>query len=360
MSKITEPDIYAPGSRYSFFGDLAQSALDGRADSPAAERLRRHQEFENRAGGTTTLGAGGEFSPPGWLIDHFKTASRAGRPFGDLLNPVPLPAGVQSINIPKLAVPSASTGVQAGQSEAVFQVDDTTADLSSPVVTISGQVDVSQQLYDLTPNPGLDAVGAKDLTLDYNVALEKQLLTGSGINGQLTGLSNFSLPTPNTVSGSGATTMTTLWPLLGQAAAAVSNQRLMPPEVWLMAPRRWFWMASSLDSSNRPIASPGSVGIHVDSSVTPAGGTRPFGPVLGLPVYLDGTITAGTAADQVWCLRPSDMFLFEGAPRYSASVNATAGTLQVRLQLHRYVAFIGNTYTSAIATVTAIPQPSNF
>ena len=125
-----------------------------------------------------------------------------------------------------------------------------------------------------------------------------------------------------------------------------------------MCGRRWFWIASSVDSSNRPIASP-----HSGSEAPqfpPAGGYPPIGNIVGLPVYLSGAITAGTAADNIYCVRPSDMVLFESAERYSVMANPVSGTLQVRIQLHRYCAFIGNTYTTGLGVLKAVPQPTNF
>jgi hypothetical protein len=126
-----------------------------------------------------------------------------------------------------------------------------------------------------------------------------------------------------------------------------------------MAPRRWFWLASSMDSSNRPIASPGNAGPHT-TDLAAQGGALPYGPVLGVPVYADGAITAGTSADPILCLRPSDMFLFEGTPRVLAAANPLAGALQIRLSYHRYVAFVPTRYPAGIGVVTAVPQPTGF
>ena len=54
------------------------------------------------------------------------------------------------------------------------------------------------------------------------------------------------------------------------------------------------------------------------------------------------------------------MVLFESAERYSVMANPVSGTLQVRIQLHRYCAFIGNTYTTGLGVLKAVPQPTNF
>jgi HK97 family phage major capsid protein len=378
-----EPLVYTPTSRHSWLQDLARSVL--RQDREAAARIERHEqemrreyaalevsdgarfrrvadtlglEVERRVNPNTTLGTAGEFAPPLWAVDRWAGPARASRPFGDLLNPIPLPAGVQSINIPKITTGSL-TGVQPGQGVAAPQQDWTTQNNNSPVVTIAGNLDVSRQLLEQSPaNPGFDVIAGTDLTADYNFQLEAQLLAGTGANGQLLGLSNFTIPAANTISGAGITTFTGFWPLLGQAAAAVGNQRKLPMQFWLMAPRRWAWMASSFDSQNRPIASPMSLPKGTD--FPPAGMAAPAGAAIGHAIYEDGAIPAGTTADPVYSVRPDDMLLLEGAPRVLVAGQTIAGTLQVRFSFHRYVAFVGNRFSGGLSIITALPAPANY
>jgi hypothetical protein len=73
-----------------------------------------------------------------------------------------------------------------------------------------------------------------------------------------------------------------------------------------LAPRRWAWIASSVDSSNRPLASPGQI-FHVADAPT-AGGVSPVSTD-GVATYQDGGISAGTNADFIAALRPSDFLL---------------------------------------------------
>lgn len=354
--RVREPDIYAPDSRHSFFTDLAIVSRGGNGveQADAAERIQRHSRLEQRSNPNTTLGTGGEFAPPLWLIEKFRTAAFIGRPFADLVGSMPLPAGVQSINLPKFVtgnIQGGETAVQPGQGSEAALVDPTSAALSSPVVTIAGEMDVSQQLYDLTPaNPGFDAAAFLNLTNDYNASLENQLVSGTGTNGQVLGIANFSPPSGNTVNGSSATTIQTLWPLLGQVAAAVGNARGRKPEAWLMAPRRYFWIASSVDSSQRPIASP--------TQVDPTDNTKPA--VFHTPVILEGALNTGTQPDSIYAVRPSEMLLWESAPKVMAAVGSLNGTLQVRLRLYRYVAFVGNAYTSGLGVLQNVPRPANF
>jgi HK97 family phage major capsid protein len=347
----SEPLTYREGGAYSYFHDRTNSVM---GDGKAAERLARHA-VEMRTNPNGTAGTGGEFDVPAWLVDRFAGSVNAGRPLADLCRPLPLPVGVSSVHIPRITT-GASAGIQAGQAGAVSTTDMVTADATSPVVTIAGQVDVSQQLFDLTPS-GFDVYAYSELMGSYNATLEAQLIAGTGSNGQLRGVTNVSSIT--TVSGASATTWPLLYPLLGKAAAGVGNARLLPPEVWLMAPRRWFWMTTLLDTTNqRPALVPGDSPQRAD--YMPAGGASPVGPLLGLPVYLDGGIAAGTATDEIICCRPSDMLLFESAPKFIATPMPLGGTLQMRLSLHKYVAFVATRYPSAIGQVSALAQPSGF
>lgn len=350
----SEPLTYTERGQHSFFGDLIEAR---RGNSAARERLERHDR-ETRSNPTTTLGAGGEFAPPAWLISKWAGPARPSRVLANLIPNMPLPAGVHTIHVPK-ATTGLLTGIQPAEGAAEVEQDLVTQDNNSPVVSIAGMADVSIQLYEQTPdNPGFDAIAFTDLQRDYDAQLENQLINGTGTNGQLLGLANFSIPTANSIDASGSTTITTLWPQFGQAYAAVGNNRRQSPECWILAPRRWAFIASSLDNSNRPIASPHSEWHRSD---TIADSVLPVSTMVGAPVYLSGAvISAATQPDSGYALRPSDMMLFEGDPKMLVSMNSLSGTLQVRLSLRRYVAFVGNRFSGGLAVLKNMPQPTNF
>jgi len=152
----------------------------------------------------------------------------------------------------------------------------------------------------------------------------------------------------------------TFWKGLGQVAAGVGNNRFYAPEAWLMAPRRWFWIASSVDAQFRPIASPGNTGPATALQAPYVGGSYSVGPILGLPVYMDGVIPAGASADTIFACRPSDMFLWESADKFLVTPQPLSGTLQVRISLARYAAFMSSRYPAGIGVMTSVPQPTNY
>jgi hypothetical protein len=99
--------------------------------------------------------------------------------------------------------------------------------------------------------------------------------------------------------------------------------------------RRWFWMASQLDSANRPFfvaASNGptnALGVQ-DGSYNQGG---PVTNVIGVPVYLDLNIPtnlgAGTNEDRIIATRMRDHILFEGDLQLRALKEILSGTLGV-------------------------------
>ena len=354
-----EPLTYEKDSPHSFFLDVAKAAIQ---DERAMRRIDRHK-LEMRTNLNTSTGTGAELSPPAYLIEDFATSAKTGRHFAELIGSNPIPRAAQNIYIPRFISTSTqgqSTAIQPAQGAPVTDSADTTANNSSPVATIAGSITATQQVFDQAGAPGFDVMAFKELNKDYNAALEYQLINGTGSNGQLTGLANFtfaSSPSQADVSGSGITTLTALWPLLGQAAAAVGNNRGHRVEFWVMAPRRWAWIASSLDNSNRPITSPTRWEGPVDEQ-----GPSPHacGQIFGAPVITSGAITAGATADSVYCGRHADMYLFESDPMVVTQTDVLDGTLQVRIMYHRYAAFIGNLYSTAYGRVKSLPQPSNF
>jgi hypothetical protein len=249
-------------------------------------------DVEQRTNPNTTLGTAGEFAPPLWIPESFSTQARAGRVLGDLVQNVPLTTPFpSSVNVPNITT-GADANIQAAQGNEGTSVDQVTANAKSPVVTITGNVALSTQLYDLTPTPpGYDLIAFTDLSRAYNANLEAQLLAGSGTNGQLRGVENLS--GINAISYADASpTFAEMWPSLGQAQAAIGNTRLQPLEVWLFAPRRWGWFTGQLDDDHRPIVNPGA-SCDLDDELVLPGGATPVGPIGGRPVYESGAIPAG-------------------------------------------------------------------
>jgi hypothetical protein len=375
-----EPLTYRPDTRFSYFRDLVLTAR-GEAPAGATARLERHaaemdkvlaerevaahmearahrDDYELRVAPDRTQGYGGYFAPPLWLIDRFATAPRTTRVLAAHIPTFPLPQGVQEVNVPRLTTGDSAAGV--ADDTGVPARDLVDAQVRSPVVTISSDADAAIQLLEQSPGGAhLDWAIFKDLTASYDQRLETALLTGTGAGGQFYGLLNMpgALTSGSQVTYTDSTpTISEMWPFFGQAAAGIGNNRLMPPEMWLMRTARWAWIGTQPSASNYPLSYPGHTPPGDIPYLFDDNRPTPVTCILGWPVFCDDAIpaTLGAASNQdviVLC-RPTDMLLLESSPRTRVMFDTgLSGTLQARLQLHGYVAALLGRYPSGIAVL---------
>jgi HK97 family phage major capsid protein len=392
---LSEPRVY-DDTRHSYFLDLVRSEMNrGDGDGGvqvARDRLRRHTQeldvdlparearrdeivregnskemrragvkrrdvetmFEKRVNPNRTDGQGGNFVPPLWLVDEYVDLPRFGRATANLCRTMGLPSGTDSINLPKIATGTA-TGVQTADAGAVTSTDLTDTSVSAPVRTIAGQQDIALQLLDQSP-VSFDEVVFADLIADYNMRLDTQVISGSGAAGQVTGILN--VAGINAVTYTDATpTLPELWVPLLQAASQVAKNRKMPATGVVMTPSMWYWALSQLDTTNRPLIVPNTSAFN---NMADGGALESDGPAgvftYGLPSFIDGNIPSnlggGTNETRVISARFSDLFLWEGSMRTRVLTEVLSGTLQVRLQVYNYVAFMANRRPEAISVIS--------
>jgi len=240
-----ESRVYQPGGRNSYFRDLVQTSRQT-ADAAAHERLAeygREVRDLNRADAT-----GGSWVPPAYLLDQTIGLPRAGRVTADLLAGRTLPGGTDTISIPKIMTGTA-TAIQPADNDPVQELDLTESMLTAPVRTIAGQQDVAQQLIDQSPI-NVDDLIARDLRASFNQQLDNQVLSGSGVAGQLLGLRN--VVGIEAVSWTSATpTAVGLIKRVADAQSRISSALFEPANVVIMHPRRWAWLLTQNDSSSR-------------------------------------------------------------------------------------------------------------
>lgn len=391
-----EPRAYARNNGQSYFLDLARVqtgqgdpdaamrrlSLHGRqvadeiaqrdGDTPFEKRGNVRNAFgtvdptEQRVNPNRTDGQGGYFVPPLWLVDQYVALFRAGRVTADLVRNLPLPPGTDSINIPKVSSGTAAA-IQTADAAAVTATDMTDTSVSGGVKTIAGQQDIAMQLLDQSPI-AFDEVVFQDLTRAYNVALDKQVLSGSDGSGQVKGIL--------TVSGTNGVTYTDssptgpeLYPYLmaaiSQASYAATGHFDITSTAFVMHPRRWFWLLGQTDSTGRPIVQPDmmpSFNAAGTGSSTVANGR--VGQVGGVPVHIDANVptTTNTNQDPVLFIKTDDIFLFESALRTRTLMEVLSGTLQVRVQIYGYLAVIADRLPGAhsVITGTGVAAPTGF
>lgn len=355
--RVTEQRTYTRGGSRSYLKDLANAQING--DYEARDRLQRHaqevavepeyQEFRdlNRADGS-----GGAFVPPAWLMGQWIELARAGRPTANLFNSLPLPPGTDSINIPRVLTGTA-VAVQPADNDPVQEVDLTDSSLSIPVRTIAGQQDVAIQLLDQSP-VNFDEIVFRDLLADYALKTNAQILGGSGLGGQVLGLGAQTGVTAVTVT---ATTVAGLYSAIANATQQIYATRFGAPNVIVMHPRRWAWLISQLDASNRPLVVPAAQGPNNAMGTFAGVGTQQVvGSIQGLNVITDPSVPTnggvGVNEDRVFILKTDDVVLYESGIRTRVLQETLSGTLTVRLQVYGYLAFSAGRYASSTARLT--------
>jgi len=328
--------------------------LPKRAASIAAQERRMRDEginFERRVNPNRTPGQGGNFDPPLWIIEEFATKHRPERVLADLARKFPLPVGASSVNVPVLTTGSSAQATT--DLEAVPDQDITDTSTSSPVVTISGDVDAGLQLLEQSPrDASFDEMLFQDLTSSYDADLEQMLTTGTGTSGQFTGITQLSgivSVTYTSASPAGGAFYTAL----AQTGAQVSDARSCRPEVYIMRFARWAWLSAQEDDQHRPFVPPTDRFVTVGSNPN---GPTPVGSIIGVPVVTSESIpaTLGTSGNQDLAIaaKPSDYLLFESDPTLAVYTEVLSGTLQVRIQLRNYVAAVLGRYVSGTGVVS--------
>lgn len=334
-----EPNpVYRKDStEHSYFRDLFTANVQN--DMVARERLTSAQARTSNG----IVSTGNTFAPPAWLVSDFVEYARPARVAASLVQQEVLPGGVSSINFPAISG-GASVGVQATQNTAVSETDLVVTSVSSGITTIAGQQKVSLQLLKQSGIP-FDRVLLQDMARAYAAQLDAQVLNGSGQSGQLYGLTNGTGVTYTSSAPAvydGTTSANSFYHIVNKAITAVRTTRYADPDAILMHPRRWSWILSAGDTTNRPLVVPNGPAFNqvgTADAMAPAGFAGTFA---GVKVYLDANIatTVATDQDQVFVIKSDDNWLFESAVE-TASFEATyANTGTVLFRTIGFAAFV--------------------
>lgn len=340
-----EEPVYRADQPTSFFRDLYFSQ---RGDMAAAQRLELHEKQTRLRADVTTADPGaGVFVPPQYLSELWAELPRDSRPFADAIRKLPLTETGMTVTIPRLTT-GTSVASQAGEAQAPSETDVDGTLLTVYVETIAGQQDLSIQAFERTM-PGMDTIVFADLRAAYDSELDRQLLHGDGHgSNQHVGI--------DSVTGRNTTTWTTSTPTTAgfvpqvyKTISDVADGRKAFADLIVLHPRRGAWAASNL-SSTFPLFQLGGLRQAV--------GTQSVGFIdnlAGLRVILDGNVStlegAGTNQDHVFIVRSEDLILMEGPIRARVLEQTLAGTLQIRLQLFAYSAFISGRQPEAIGEI---------
>jgi HK97 family phage major capsid protein len=366
-----EAMTYDKDGRNSFVRDMIGAQL--RNDRSSWERLNRHQAevaIESRDISRTD-GAGGDFVPPIYLINEYAEFARAARVTADLVTNMALPAGTDSINIPQITTGTLAA-FQGADNTATTTRDMVSSTVSSPVRTISGYENVSIQLVEQSPLAGgLDRLVFGDLMADYALQLNTAVVgAGDGTSGTFKGLITLGADTTNGIP----TTWTETTPsavngliAIAKGISKVTTNRFKAAEAIVMHPSMWYWFASQVDGSNRPLVVPvtgASQAFNAAGTVTNPGAPAGLvGTIQGVPVFIDATLPKTYATNQSPILvgKFSDSYLFESGVKTRVLPDVLSSNLTVRFQVYGYAA-LAHRFNKSVSAIsgTGTVAPSGY
>ena len=421
-AKVTEPLTYRRGGEHSFFYDVvrAQRSIKG-----ARERLARHQRemdvelpkreqlraraaqaayeaafystpadrramdavaaggfspFEQRAI-STTPGQGGYLAPPVYLVDDYVPFARAAAAFSSDWHPMVLPPRTSEVNVPRLALGTATAPQNDLTPVATRDISDSL--VSALVRQVAGNADVSYQWLEEgggSAGHGVDEMIYADLTADIAQNIDGQALLGSNAGGQILGVwpAGAIAAANGIVQASTSTGINQIWTdtLHVNAAQLVSLCRRIRARsdgwAWYWHPWCWSLYCAQLDSSGRPLV------LSQNLSGLPDGAA---GEYMNIPVYLDanipttfggatsapyiGPITngqygaypgvgSGNSYTPLLLARCADLFMFSGEIRLRLLEELLSGSGQARFQADQYIAAMPNRYVAAAAVGSSV------
>ena len=352
----------------SWVRDMIRISIPGYDDSGESRRrlqqhaqdVAQHPAYAEFRDLSRVDGQGGYASPPAWLMNQYIELARPGRAFANLCQRQPLPAGSDSLNLPKV-LSGTTVGIQTADNTQVSDTDLTDTFINAPVRTISGQQGVAIQLIDQSPI-AFDDVVFRDLVAAHAAATDQQVLDGTGTNGQVLGVDytpGISTVTADSVSLQG------IYTALANAIQLIHTTRFLPPEVIVMHPRRWGWILAQLDDSGRPLVLPQANGLWNAAGVLEdVASQQVVGQMHGLPVVTDPNISVTNGPfspsgneDIIYVLRASDLILWESGVRARVLPEVKAQNLTVLLQIYSYLAFTAARYPQSVVSIAGLTAP---
>lgn len=372
--EVKEPLEYDPSNPYkSYFGDLYR--FNKHQDRGALERLQRNslqtEEALKEAGKTlydaegramsSTSTAGGDFLPPLYFGELYAGFKQARRVTANLVRNLPLAAHGNTITIPRMTSGS-TVAAQTADNASTNNVDAVTAIVTIPVCTVTGYIDLSRQIVERS-EPGLDQLILEDLLNNYNKKVNSYVVNGTGSNGQPTGILTQSGTNAITYTD-GSPTVPELYPKVMDSVRQVTENVFEPTVGLVMTARRWAWILSAVDSSNRPLAVANgqgpynALGLHSDANSSFVDNMVPAGWFGGYAVYIDETLPktngSGTNEDVIIAGAFKEDILWEDSagPRQFTFEGVTSATAAIRVQVFGYMAFTAGRYPAANSKIT--------
>jgi len=291
---------------------------------------------------------------PAIFLTPYAPFREFGRAFADACNKQTLPDYGMQIYIP--AVQSAAGIRQQTEGSAINETDPSFGYLNAPVVTLAGEVTVSQQLLDRAgPGFAFDRLIFDQLNRDYAPQWDTYVLNAALAAPTVqiwSPAGGFDLIAQNGTGG--------FYGQLSKAKAAIRTTAgtVLNPTHLFVTPQRWEYIAGWGDNSYRP-----SVVADYAGPFNAVGAGSPDGDegiegntryrLNGLPVYADANIPSfgTTTEDSAIVADLQEVFVYEGTPVQRVVPQTLAGSLLVLLQMYSYVATLVR-YPKAVVQIS--------
>ena len=335
-TQVRDRSVYGEGSKFSYYRDVStvelarierearvtsmpnrnpgdySSALPSTIHGGLEDARRRLATIQKRDIGTA--GVGLQFSPVDapYAGSLFETSARARAVIAAQLLQAPLERGGMLVTIPRITT-GATTAIQAGENSAVSETDPATGGATGAVKTASGQVDVSQQLFDMTPGGLIDKAISQELGEAVGTGLDVAVVTALlAVSGAVSVVYTDVTPT-----------LAEMLPKLMLLRSNVHVQSGEAPNLLLLHPLRHAWIDSVTDSSLRP------EGLEVRFAAT----------VIDSP-SVPTNLGVSTTEDRAIYLVTDDVVLFSRPPELRIMAQVLSANLTVRIQVVQYFATV--------------------
>ena len=310
-----EPQVYNPGNTrdYGFLNDWVLSRSESPQKFDANERLDKHQrQIEERDANAASFAG---MVVPQYLTDMADTAVRSMRPTADAMNMRPLPSTGMTLEIPRITTGATAAGT--AELAAGSETDIVASNLTLNVKTVRGVADISYEA--VMRGVMVDDLAILDLAEAVATQINDDVINGSSAS-QVAGLlKSGTLASGNvkTDADSSKPSATLVYSHTVDLATTLSTGRYRRVTHFVMAPRRFGYLAKATDSDGRPLyQSLAMTATNVFAHGDQAGAVGQTSVMLaGVPVIVDPAVpvNAGSNTNEDWVIGfyAPEMLLYE-------------------------------------------------
>ena len=369
----SEPRIYGAGSDYSYFQDLALTALGNvpggdearerqrryaeelhgevRLRSPEGQRAIRVAAWAGKEVRAATSSSIAGFTTPEYLIEDYALYRLPSKAFTDQTTQLPLePYGLQ-LNVPSFTGPT-TNAQQAGENQGITVTSPTGANIPVNLVTIAAQVPVSQQLFDRGGLSGLafDKIILAQILQNQDAAVDTYVINQATANAY-------------TTTWSSSASIANFLADLGLARAGLADTagtRLLATHLFTTTDQFSYWSSQISSTGGVPFILPDSSAMVAAEATGDPKWNNWSGVHIGsLRWHLDDNIPvnpSNTANTQLLVCRPKEMYTFDGANMAFAYQETSAQSLSVQIGMRTYVGAVARfpKFTASMSS-TAYP-----